>query len=180
MNSKQTIPAIAKIAPPLLLGVVIFLAVKSLFSDDDTEEKPETTPANTEPENRRKEAEASQKIPAYRPIPAEIPAKLAVVPIYSAPTPVFPPVNIPALVAKPVIKTSEQTMPPPIKKNFVTRKTLASVFDHGSRKLTLTAAVAALKNLGFGKTAAYAALTPDGRFSTWLRFAPDGIITWRE
>jgi hypothetical protein len=38
----------------------------------------------------------------------------------------------------------------------------------------------ALKNLGFGKSAAYAALTPAGRFSTWLQFAPDGIITWTE
>jgi hypothetical protein len=37
-----------------------------------------------------------------------------------------------------------------------------------------------LKKLGFGKTAAYAALTPNGRFSTWLQFAPDGIITWTE
>jgi hypothetical protein len=57
---------------------------------------------------------------------------------------------------------------------------MAAIFQHGSRKLNLTSAVAALKNLGFGKTAAYAALTPDGKFSAWLRFEPDGIITWRD
>jgi hypothetical protein len=36
----------------------------------------------------------------------------------------------------------------------------------------------ALKKLGFGKTAAYDALSEDGRFSAWLQYAPDGIITW--
>jgi hypothetical protein len=30
-----------------------------------------------------------------------------------------------------------------------------------------------------GKSAAYAALTPDGRFASWLQFAPDGLITWK-
>jgi len=38
----------------------------------------------------------------------------------------------------------------------------------------------ALKNIGFGKTAAYEALSPDGRFAAWLQFAPDGIITWTD
>jgi hypothetical protein len=71
-----------------------------------------------------------------------------------------------------------QTAPPPIKKKFVTREDLATVFHHGARALNRTAAVAALKSLGFGKTAAYSALSPDGRFSAWLQFAPDGIITW--
>jgi len=57
---------------------------------------------------------------------------------------------------------------------------VATVFQRGARALTRTAAVAALKNLGFGKTAAYAALTPDGRFSAWLQYAPDGIISWTD
>jgi hypothetical protein len=69
---------------------------------------------------------------------------------------------------------------PTIKKKFVTRQDLAAVFQRGARALTRTAAVAALKKLGFGKTAAYAALTPNGRFSAWLQYAPDGIITWTE
>jgi hypothetical protein len=40
-------------------------------------------------------------------------------------------------------------------------------------------AVAGLQNLGFGKTAAYEVLSPDGRFASWLRIAPDGIISWQ-
>jgi hypothetical protein len=69
-------------------------------------------------------------------------------------------------------------IPPPIKKKFVTREDMANIFQRGARALTRTAAVAALKMLGFGKTAAYDALSEDGRFSAWLQFAPDGIITW--
>jgi hypothetical protein len=80
----------------------------------------------------------------------------------------------------PVIKTVVQnTPPPPVKRKFVTREDLATVFQRGARALTRTAAVAILKNLGFGKTAAYDALSMDGRFSAWLQFAPDGIITWK-
>jgi hypothetical protein len=56
---------------------------------------------------------------------------------------------------------------------------MAAIFGHGSRKLNLGSAVTELKHLGFGKTAAYAALSPDGRFSAWLHYAPDGIITWK-
>jgi hypothetical protein len=40
--------------------------------------------------------------------------------------------------------------------------------------------VAALKSRGFGKTAAYEAFLEAGCFSAWLRFAPDGIITWTD
>jgi hypothetical protein len=47
------------------------------------------------------------------------------------------------------------------------------------RTLRRTAAVEALKRLGFGKTAAYAALSQDGRFNAWLICAPDGIIAWK-
>jgi len=57
---------------------------------------------------------------------------------------------------------------------------MATAFHHGARKLTRTNAVAALKTLGFGKTAAYAALTPDGRFAACLQCTPDGIITWTD
>ena len=49
----------------------------------------------------------------------------------------------------------------------------------GATVMMRKSAVAALKNLGYGKTAAYDALSPDGRFSAWLQFAPDGIITWK-
>jgi hypothetical protein len=171
MNAKQTIPAIAKIAPPLLLGVVIFLALKDIFFSENEEKKPETAPTNTETENRRKETET----PVFRTISAEIPAKPAIVSVSFAPKPFIPPVSIARAPKIPVPQAPAQ-----IKRKFVTREDLAAVFQRGARTLTLTAAVAALKKIGFGKTAAYVALTPDGRFSTWLQFAPDGIITWTD
>jgi len=141
----------------LLIGGAIFLVLKCVLSDGDKKKTPETMPAKAE--NQRKEVEIAQKIPAFRTIPAEIPAKPAIVSVPYAPKPFIP---------------------LPIKKKFVTREDLATIFQDGACALTRTAAVTALKNLGFGKTAAYAALTPDGRFSAWLQFAPDGIITWTE
>jgi hypothetical protein len=38
----------------------------------------------------------------------------------------------------------------------------------------------ALRRLDLGKSAADAALSPDGRFSGWLACAPDGIIFWTD
>jgi hypothetical protein len=166
MNEKQTVPfiatfapAIAAIAPAVIIGVPIFFAIKWLLSDDD--KKPETTPTNTETENQRSGAESA----AFHQIPVKS---------------VSVPVAAPPLSPVPIIKSVSQTPQPPVKKKFVTRKDLATVFNHGTRSLTRTAAVGALRKLGFGRTAAYAALTPDGRFSVWLQFAPDGIITWAE
>lgn len=69
--------------------------------------------------------------------------------------------------------------PPPIKKKSVTREDIATVFHHGASELTRMDAVKALKRLHFGKSAAYEALSPNGRFADWLQVAPDGIITWR-
>ena len=184
MNRKRTIPLIVALLPLLLIIGAVFLVVKWIFSGKkNTETIPEATPANAETENRRKEAETPPINPAFRPSPAEIPA---IIPIHSAPAPVFPPsvppvANAPAsIVTDPVIKTVAQTAPPPIKKKFVTREDLATVFHRGARGLTRPAAVAALKRLGFRKSAAYSALSPDGRFSAWLQCAPDGIISWTE
>ena len=56
---------------------------------------------------------------------------------------------------------------------------MENIFRHGAHELTLTDSVAALKNLGFGKSAAYEALSADGQFSAWLQFAPDGMIAWK-
>jgi hypothetical protein len=155
--------------------------VKWIFpAKKDTETKPETTPASAETESRRKEAETALKTPAFRPIQAEIPVKPA-----AAPVPAFiPPLSVapapvPVAVAIPKIVT-QAPPPPPIKKKFVTREDMATVFHHGARALTRPAAVAALKSLGFGKTAAYDALSVGGRFANWLQFAPDGIITWTD
>jgi hypothetical protein len=191
MNTNQKFPGNGSPVPVLVIIGLGFALVNWLLSDD-TENKPETAPANTETENRRKEAET----PVFRQIPAEIPAKPAIIPIHSAPAPVFPPAVapvpaiIPSFSVPPVPKVSApvpapqkiaaQIPPPPIKKKFVTHEDLATVFDRGARGLTRPAAVAALKRLGFGKSAAYDALAVGGRFADWLQFAPDGTITWTD
>ncbi len=51
------------------------------------------------------------------------------------------------------------------------------IFQQG--ELNLTEAVSTLKGLGFGKSAAYEALSVNGQFSAWLKFAPDGMISWK-
>jgi type IV secretory pathway VirB10-like protein len=185
MNPKQTAPLIAKlatIAPPLLFGVAIYYGLKWLFPDEDEKKKSETTPASAETESRRKEAEtgAFRPIPAENPVkPAAAPAAAVIPPLSVTPAPkVSSPAPVPAAVAIPKIAT-QAAPPPPIKKKFVSRKDLATVFHRGERALTRTAAVAALKNLGFGKTAAYEALSSDGRFASWLKIASDGMITWK-
>jgi hypothetical protein len=68
---------------------------------------------------------------------------------------------------------------PPIHKKLVMRADLTTVFNSGARSITRKEAVASLKRLGFGKTAAYSALSPDGKFNVWLEFSPDGIISWK-
>jgi hypothetical protein len=179
MNTNQKFPGNGSPVPVLVIIGLGVALVNWLFSDDDTEKKPETAPADVIAERRRKEAET----PVFRHIPAEIPAKPAIIPIHSAPAPVFPPAVAPVTkVSAPVPapqKIAAQIPPPPIKKKFVTREDLATVFHQGACGLTRTAAVAALKRLGFGKSAAYDALSPDGRFSAWLQCSPDGIITWK-
>ena len=189
MNPKQTAPLLATLAPALvtaapilLIGGAVFLVLHCLLSGDAKEKKPETVPADAEAERRRKVAETA----AFRPIPPEIPVKPAAVPVPAAPRPVIPPpaikINspapVPAAIATP--KIAAQVPPPPIKKKFVTREDIAAIFHHGSRPLTRNGAVAALKGLGFGKSAAYDALAVGGRFADWLQFAPDGKITWTE
>jgi hypothetical protein len=182
MNAKQTIPIIAKIAPPLLFGVAIYYGLKWLFSADDTEKKPEIKPTDTETEFRRKEVETT----GFRPIPAEIPAKPAAAPVPA----VFPPfsASVPApqkIVAQvpppPIISAvTAPGIPLPAQKKFISREDMAKIFNGGARALTRTGAVTALKSLGFGKSAAYDALSVGGRFSDWLQIAPDGIIAWTD
>jgi hypothetical protein len=193
MNPKQAVPLIATVArlapaiapliPALLFGGAIFFTVKWLLSNDDKEKQPETVPVDTA--NQR----TTPGTTVFHPIPAEIPAKPAPVPLRSAPRAVVPPpaiqsvpkvsVPTPASAVVPTIKSVAQVPPPPVKKKFVTREDLAIVFQRGARSLTRIATVAELKRLGFGKSAAYAALTPDGRFTSCLKFASDGIITWK-
>jgi hypothetical protein len=201
MNAKNaaplivTLPAIAAAAPPLLIGGAIvcgiFFGLKWLLSEDKKPEMPETAPVIAAPprpalvipsvsggnsgQNRSIPANSGGN-PSVTPAPSV--SASAIVPASSAPAmpkiPVPPP-TIPAVKIAPEIPSL-----PPIKKKFVTREDLATAFHHGARGLTRTAAVTALKNLGFGKTAAYKALQSDGRFNSWLQFAPDGIITWKD
>ncbi len=198
MNPKQTAPLIAALAPLvpviapaipiIIIGGTALLVLNWLFPDKDAETKPETVPAD-KAEIPRKIAET----PVFRQIPAESPAKSVAVPRPSVPRVIVSPPAIPAIPTVVKIATSvpvpaaviaakivAQAPPSPIKKKFVTREDLAKVFQNGTRKINRTAAVIGLKNLGFGKTAAYAALSPHGRFATWLHCAPDGIITWTD
>jgi hypothetical protein len=191
MNAKQTAPllvTLAAVAPPLLIGgaigLGIVLLVKEIF-DGDAEKQPETKPGKPGTETSKKPTETA----VFRQNPAPIRPKLA--PVVSVartprvtvqPAPVSPvsvaPVPVQPVV--PVVKTALSAAPKPVARRFVTRADLVTIFDNGKRALSRTVAVTALKRLGFGKSAAYAALSPDGRFSSWLFCAPDGIISWTE
>jgi hypothetical protein len=93
--------------------------------------------------------------------------KTAVIPVNSVPiSPIFVP------------KTPRQ-FPPTHKRNRITRNHMEIVFQRGTRTFYRTEAVEALKGLGFGQSAAYEAVSPNGRFSAWLQFAPDGVIFWK-
>ncbi len=207
MNPKQVVQAapalvsLAAIAPPVVIGGLIGLGIvfvlKAIF-DSDKEKQPEAMPAKPEAEASRKPAETA----VFRPIQAAIPAKpVAVAPVLSAPRPASVPVQpakpAPAASVKTIPKIPSIQIPPPVvppvsvpsapvpakppsvAKKLITRKDLAAIFENGKKTLARSAAVAALRRLGFGKSAAYAALSPDGRFSTWLTIAPDGIISWK-
>jgi hypothetical protein len=153
MTSNKTVEIIAKIAPPLLLVAVVGLAIKSLFSGE--EKKPET--------------ESAKKIPE----------KFTAIPI-------IPPISFPAgskspsptvIPADPILDDLPLNMPLQ-KRRIVLREDLARIFQHGARSLYRIDAVAELQKLGFGKTAAYGALSPEGRFASWLKVTPDGVISW--
>jgi hypothetical protein len=170
MNGKQTFApfaaggsALAAILPPLLIGGLAIVALAWLFSD---KKKTETPHSGAENGNTGTKPPLPSPVSAFS-APAAPPVPPSVPPV-SAASAMFP-----ATGSLPVKR------PLPSNGRAITREDLAAVFN-GARGLTRTAAVSALKALGFGKTAAYAALSPDGRFSAWLQCAPDGIITWTE
>jgi len=107
--------------------------------------------------------------PSAKPAPVNRPAGFALA-VPKIPVPV--PSVIPVVKAQPEISS-------PVQKKIIRREDMAKIFNDGNHGLTRKSAVAALKALGFGKTAAYAALSSGGRFASWLQFAPDGIITWK-
>lgn len=155
-----TLPALAAAAPPIivggLIGGAILLLLKALLSDSK----------QTQPEAAAVEASTEARKPAetavFRQIPAAIPAvKASAVLPASAPRAVIPPpavqlaptASVPAPAPQKIVVL--RPPPPPIKNKFITREDMAATFHHGARSLNRTNAVAALKTLGFGKTAAY-------------------------
>lgn len=183
MNPKQAVPLVVSLAPliaaapPLLLGAAIGLGLIWLFSKDEAA-KQATKPAEAKPESSRTSAESAVKTPLVRQIPAEIP--IIPVPVFvAAPPPRVPPTTK-APVVVPAISSVHHVPTPPIQRKIVTRQDVAAIFQNGARALSRTTAVDALKRLGYGRTAAYAALSAHGRFASWLNFAPDGIITWTD
>ena len=54
------------------------------------------------------------------------------------------------------------------------REDLAEALAYGARRLTRKEAVAALEALGLGKTSAYKALSPAGKFGSLI-----DSVTWR-
>jgi hypothetical protein len=61
----------------------------------------------------------------------------------------------------------------------ITSETLSELFEDGATELTRSEAVAKLKDLGFGQTAAYDALkTKNGRFAMNLEERKGGNLRW--
>jgi type IV secretory pathway VirB10-like protein len=170
MNPKQTVPLIATgaslaaVAPALLFFAGVGLTLFWLLSD--SKGKKLDTPTDAEKGNAAKPALAAP-LPTFTPAPIPPPA----------PKPAPAPLPTPAAMP-PAAPVAPPSVAPRSRRN-VTREDLATIFNNGTRGLTRTAAVAALKALGFGKTAAYKALSMDGRFAPCLQFSPGGSITWK-
>ncbi len=177
MNAKQTVPlavALAPViaaAPPVILGVAVVWLIKRLLESVDEKQ----------PEIARKNADncISSEIPTIPPasLRALSPPSAAIIPAPVHPVSSFSAYVRPVATIIPV--TLAATIPPAAKKT-ISRADLAAIFDNGKRSLSRISAVAELKRRGIGKSAAYSALSPAGRFSAWLDVAPDGIISWTD
>jgi hypothetical protein len=201
MNAKHTIPLIstaaplAALAPPLLLIAGIGLTLYWLLSEE--EEKKPDLPTNAEggktPIGAPASAcTASTQAPVAAPSPKPLPAPVPLPPTQ----PLFAVfqsaiASSPAVDSTPKVCTIPQSLavaqptavspvaPSPRHGQPLAREGVARIFNCGARALTRKAAVDALKSLGFGKSAAYEALSPDGRFAAWLYCSPDGTLTWK-
>jgi hypothetical protein len=71
-------------------------------------------------------------------------------------------IKIPMRATEKIQRIIAPEIPLPPQKKFITREDMVNIFQHGARALTWTAAVAALKKVGFGKSAAYEALSVIG------------------
>jgi len=61
----------------------------------------------------------------------------------------------------------------------VRREDIAEVLEYGARAMTRQEAVAALQRLGFGKTAAYRALSDSSRFADLVETNANGLLQWK-
>ena len=86
------------------------------------------------------------------------------------PVPDVTPLNTPA--AAPVVAVT------PASKR-IKREDVAEALAYGSQSVSRKEAVATLQALGFHKTAAYRALSGNGRFAEFIEIAPDGLIEWK-
>ena len=182
MNIKQAAtiaPAIAAVAPPALIIGGIALLIWYLSKDDKnkSENPPEKDVPQSSPLSKHlNNDDISRQNPL---IPANSGGNYIVPPpFHSFPTniPAEPELPAPLPSVIPALSSGQEF---PVSKKTITREKLAEIFKHGGRELDRKTAVAALKALGFGKSAAYEVLSPDGRFAPWLQFAPDGIISWK-
>ena len=80
--------------------------------------------------------------------------------------------------APPIIDNTPAIPANPVQRR-ITREDLAEALEYGGRALTRPEAVYALQTVGFQKTAAYKALSPNGKFGELLEHTPDGLITWQ-
>lgn len=87
--------------------------------------------------------------------------------------------DVPAPTPGPKAAPAVESAPPPLPARRVRREDVAEALVYGARSMTRGEAVAALQALGFGKTAAYKALSPDGRFAEFLAQTPDGLLEWK-
>jgi hypothetical protein len=162
MDEKRKFPLMEMVLAILLIAGLILLVVKSRLSTKAAEKQPEIEPTDAGTENGRKQT-VDPTISEPIPVPPE------------------PEIHFPTILTDVIPLTREETQfPPRNKRKRINGKHMENIFRHGSRKLNLTKAVAELKGLGFGHSAAYEALKPDGQFSDWLEFEPDGIITWTD
>ena len=96
------------------------------------------------------------------------------------PAPELPPATV-AMPSVPIVPPEAQAAAPLPKaaSRRITREDIAGALEYGARSVPRGEAVAALQALGFHKTAAYRALSANGRFAEFIEIAPDGLIEWK-
>jgi hypothetical protein len=170
MKPQNTIPLLTTVAPAALavppIAVLAALGVGLYWLLSSDEQKPKTQAS--EAAKPSPSPTPHPVIPQPKPAPVIMPIENAA-PVLSSPVPVpARPAPVPSTV--PVFSASARR---------VTREDLAEALAYGERAFTRKEAVAAIEALGFRKTAAYKALSADGKFGSLIEFTPDGLMAWR-